>query len=347
MRVEFSDHLRGPAGSRLLVEIGQEHGVGPERILAGTGLTFASLHDRATTVTAGEELRIAQQLRSQLGDVVGMGLAAGRRITVGDFGIWAFAIMSSATIGEAIRIAARYSQLAPGFVSAELGDASDVLVIVLHDEHLPIDVRDLLAERDLAAIAHLDATIGVDLRDVTVHTKFTGRVADELAELFAPATFVRGAATHQLRVPQEVAERRLPMADENTGRICQAECERLLDVHHRRSNLSAVVRAHLARTPASMPPQRQLAAELHLSERSLRRRLKEEGTSYRALREEVTTTIAVELMENVGLSVSEVARRLGYSDASSFTHAFARARGNAPSRHTRGQRALVEPDITR
>ena len=276
-----------------------------------------------------------------------MGVEAGRRVTVGDYGIWAFAIMSSATIGEAIRIASRYSQLAPGFVSAELGDTTDILVVVLRDEHLPIDVRDLLAERDLAAIAHLDAAIGVDLRDVTLHTRFGGRVADELAELFAPATVVRGAATHQLRVPRVVAERRLPMADENTGRICQAECERLLDVHRHRSNLSAVVRAHLARNPAAMPPYRRLAADLHLSERSLRRRLQEEGTSYRALRDEVTTTIAVELMENVGLSVTEVARRLGYSDASSFTHAFARSRGTAPSRHTRSRQSAAELDITR
>ncbi|MFW0149893.1 AraC family transcriptional regulator ligand-binding domain-containing protein [Mycobacterium sp. smrl_JER01] len=337
--MEFWDHLRNAVSSRLLVEVGQERGADPEQVLFGTGLSVDSLRDKSTMVTGSQELQIARQLKALLGDVTGVGLEAGRRVTIGDLGIWAFAIMSSATIGEAIRIAVRFNQLAPAFVAAELGDETGMLVVTLHDDHLPVDVRELLAERDLAAVAQVDAMVGMDLEDVTVLTKFGGPIADELAQMYAPATVVRGSARHQLRIPGAVVERCLPTADESVGRLCQAECERLLDSYRHRSNLSAVVRTLLARKPAAMPSHRQLAQELHLSERSLRRRLHEEGTSYRALREEVTTTIATELMGTVGLSVGEVAHRLGYSDASSFTHAFTRWNGTAPGAHTRKVRS--------
>lgn len=185
-----------------------KRGADPERILLGTGLTVDLLTDRSTVVTLGQELKIAEQLQATLGDLTGVGLEAGRRMTVGDVGIWAFAIMSSATIGEAIRIVLRFNQLAPAFVMAELGDATDMLVVTLHDDHLPVDVREVLAQLDLAAIARMDAAVGIDIEDVVLVTRFTGHIADELARMYRPATLLQGSARHQLRIPRNVAERR-------------------------------------------------------------------------------------------------------------------------------------------
>jgi len=70
---------------------------------------------------------------------------------------------------------------------------------------------------------------------------------------------------------------------------------------------------------------------MHCSTRTLRRRLADEGTSYRVLREEVSAMLALELLQTVGLSVGQVASRLGYSDPVSFTHAFTRWTGTSPS----------------
>ncbi|SIM66750.1 transcriptional regulator [Mycobacteroides abscessus subsp. abscessus] len=74
----------------------------------------------------------------------------------------------------------------------------------------------------------------------------------------------------------------------------------------------------------------QVAASLHIGERTLHRRLAREGTSYRALLDEVRETLARELLRN-GLSVREVSDRLGYSEPAAFTHAYTRWRGMPPS----------------
>jgi AraC-like DNA-binding protein len=65
--------------------------------------------------------------------------------------------------------------------------------------------------------------------------------------------------------------------------------------------------------------------------RTLRRRLDDEGTSYRELVEEVRQTLAQELLKTAGMKMEEVAERLGYSDATSFAHAFRRWKGRSPS----------------
>ncbi|WP_405490332.1 helix-turn-helix transcriptional regulator [Nocardia sp. NBC_00511] len=78
-----------------------------------------------------------------------------------------------------------------------------------------------------------------------------------------------------------------------------------------------------------MPQFATLARELGLSQRTLRRRLLDEQTSYRALVDEVRDTLAMELLATTQLSIEQIAHRLGYSETSAFHHAFTRWH-NAP-----------------
>jgi AraC-like DNA-binding protein len=82
--------------------------------------------------------------------------------------------------------------------------------------------------------------------------------------------------------------------------------------------------------PQAPPSLAEVASMLHLSPRTLRRRLAEEGTSYRTLLDEVRGQLAEELLLNEQLTVEEVAQRLGYAETSSFTHAFRRWTGQGP-----------------
>ena len=74
-----------------------------------------------------------------------------------------------------------------------------------------------------------------------------------------------------------------------------------------------------------------------VGERTLRRRLAEAGTSYRALVDDVRKERALEWLDGPG-SVSRVAQRLGFSDATAFARAFRRWTGIPPHAHVRAQR---------
>lgn len=75
-----------------------------------------------------------------------------------------------------------------------------------------------------------------------------------------------------------------------------------------------------------------IAAQLHVDPRTLRRQLEAEGTSFRELIDEVRATIADELLAVDGLTLADVAGRLGYHDAAGFSRAYRRWTGSSPRR---------------
>jgi AraC-like DNA-binding protein len=80
---------------------------------------------------------------------------------------------------------------------------------------------------------------------------------------------------------------------------------------------------------------------LHMTPRTLHRRLLAEGTSYRALLESVLHTLATEHVKSGHFTMEEIAYRLGYTDLANFRRAFKRWESVPPSayREKKGKRA--------
>jgi AraC-like DNA-binding protein len=135
----------------------------------------------------------------------------------------------------------------------------------------------------------------------------------------------------RLHFPRAMFDEPLPQADPHTLELCMAQCDVLMQRNERRRGITAVVRSKLFRNSGGIPSLPEVAAELDVHPRTLRRQLAEEGTSFRALLNEARSTLAVDLLRNVGLTVEEVSKRLGYTDTSTFCHAFKRWHGVPPS----------------
>lgn len=89
-----------------------------------------------------------------------------------------------------------------------------------------------------------------------------------------------------------------------------------------------------ARDPMDWPDFPALAAEIGLPETSLRRALKQQGASYRELKDQIRQAQAVALLragrEGAGMSVTQIASALGYAEPSAFYRAFRKWRGMTP-----------------
>ena len=79
------------------------------------------------------------------------------------------------------------------------------------------------------------------------------------------------------------------------------------------------------------PNQEVIANSLHMSSRSLQRKLKEETTSFRQLLEDVRKDLAKNYLASSQQSVIEIAYQLGFQDPSNFTRAFKRWFSLSPS----------------
>jgi AraC-like DNA-binding protein len=86
---------------------------------------------------------------------------------------------------------------------------------------------------------------------------------------------------------------------------------------------------------SSGPTLSDVADELCVHPRTLRRRLADEGTSFREVLNEARSAVAVDLLRNVGLTVEEASKRLGYTEVSTFSNAFRRWHGVTPSAYSR------------
>jgi AraC-like DNA-binding protein len=96
------------------------------------------------------------------------------------------------------------------------------------------------------------------------------------------------------------------------------------------------------RDSGRLPKFEALAQASGTSEATLRRRLAEEGTTYREIRESCRRELGLQLLRRPGLSIEEISARLDYCDADAFRRAFHGWFGAPPSRFRRT--ALVRTD---
>lgn len=332
------DFPRSGVTSCHLLDTARAHGIDAAAVLAGTGLTVRKLADPAAEVQAGQELAIVRNLVRLVDDPPAIAVESGLRYSLPSSGILGYALLTSPTFRDAIPIVHRFVTLSSTFLDVSVHETELAVVVALDATRLPADVRGFLLNRDVAAIAHLVPLL-LGARDTGVPIEIDVGTADfPLDVLTLPgltATVEHHAPCALLKIPIELVDRPMPAADPDTAAKCIAQCEELLERRSHRGGLSAQLRARLLEHPAQMPTMAVLARELAVTERTLHRRLAEENISYRALVSEVRETIAVELLGN-GLTVEEVAHRLGYAETAAFTHAFTRWRGHPPSRLSRG-----------
>jgi AraC-like DNA-binding protein len=79
-----------------------------------------------------------------------------------------------------------------------------------------------------------------------------------------------------------------------------------------------------------MPSFEELTALLNMSARTLRRRLEKEGTSYQRIKDNARRDVAISMLSRDGLTVSEVAEQVGFSDPSAFHRSFKKWTGQSP-----------------
>lgn len=86
--------------------------------------------------------------------------------------------------------------------------------------------------------------------------------------------------------------------------------------------------------PASLG-QEEVASRLHMSPRTLHRRLEEEGSSFRAIKEALRRDMALARLTKTRQPIARVAADLGYADTSAFYRAFTGWTGMSPERYRR------------
>lgn len=331
---------RSVASVALLVRFAEEHGIGRDELISQD--VPVPLDDPDAQVDAHVELAVIRGLVRLLGDRPGLGVEVGRRYRVATFGVLGFACLSSPTLRDAVVFALRYLDLSFAFCIPRVTVADGETRMVMDDSRVPADTRAFLVERDLTAIR----TVMGDLLGAPLELRGLDFRAPEPADLriYREEFGLRpnfGRPVNLTVTDAGYLDRPLPQANEQTVAMCEAQCRRLITRRRARVGIAHEVRQRLVSVGGAPAGIDDVARDLAMSVRTLRRRLTEAGTSYRRLLDEVRHALAEELLSTGALSVEDVAIRLGYAEASSFIHAFKRWTGSTPTSVVRGSAVRV------
>ncbi|NBF09974.1 AraC family transcriptional regulator [Pseudomonas sp. Fl4BN1] len=340
--MSIQSFTRGPSSALLLVSFGREKGLSAARLLAGCGLSLEQLQDPNSLLSAAQELRLVSNLLTLLGYPRGLGYEVGARYHFSSYGLFGYGLISSATPADALSLALRFLPLTYAFasISYRLEPGLGVLSFV-EPQVADSSVREFLLQRDMAAAAVLmKEIVGPDFR-LTRFTRSTAcpveRPVGESEQILGLAPEYR-ADSHGLAFDQRFLSRPLPQANPLTVSMCEQMCVQLLERRQAHQGAAALVRQHLDVLPAGCVPDLLSMARLsRTSVRTLKRRLQDEGTSYRQLLAQQRSARALELLGNPGLNLTQIAERLGFSDLSSFSQSFKRWFGVPPSAYRQGR----------
>ncbi|MCH9735042.1 MAG: AraC family transcriptional regulator [Actinomycetia bacterium] len=323
---------RGTEGVRIMVQAGIANGMTAAECLAGSGVTEADLADENSEIWAHQEFDVIRNLMARLGDRPGVGLEVGPHSTLGRAGVIGFLILACPTVREGVESALPFLALSPTHLRFSVETDDEYTYLVADDSELPTDVRAFIVERDLAGLVAAMRGAQLGFAPLWLETTLDTERAAKLAEVWRlpPGDVYPGRRSNRIAVARTFLDQPSPLADANTARLLSRQCAELLGRRLSRVGVAGQVRSRLRHQPGELPSMQTVADELHIDPRTLRRRLADEGTSFRALLDEVRRGLAIELLEE-GTPVAQIAKRLGYAETGNFTHAFKRREGMAPS----------------
>ena len=316
-----------------------ERGVDPASVLAEAGLPADALDgpDRWVPFEAAVRALVAAARRADCPEI---GVLVGQRFSLAQIGLLGELIRNSATVGAGLESYAVHQRLysqgfAPHFDVSD-GQARFGFVVFHPGVHGPAATYDLLLAAAVVAIREL---CGAGWRPEAAYVpRERPRDVGAYREHFRCR--LRFDADHAVIVfPARELERPIAGADPVRLRAVEAEVARQLD-----ANLVPLLyrslRVMLLEGDGRIPA---LAQEFSMHRRTLARRLRLQGTRFRAVLDDVRYEVARGLLLDTGLPVTHIAGSLGYADATAFTRAFRRWSGASPVKWRMHHKAAAEP----
>lgn len=305
-----------------MLQLFKDRGYAVDRILEGTGLTEQELSVADARITYRQRIRQILNV-VHLVDDPGFWLDTPTEVSISDYGLLGYAMMSSATLEQAIQIAAKYHKMAGAMF--ELTFLIDHDKAVLRIDHLLATgvVGQFIAEELFKGITPLiSLLLGEEFRPNEIRLNYDPPAYFSKYQQAFSSRVSFSSTFSEYRFDARLLKKPLAEADANTARICEESCRKLLDQMEIEEDLISRICHQLLSKPGEFPKLEVLAARLPLGERTLRRRLKSLGTSYQKILDDVRRELAIEYLQTTNLSIQDISDLLGYSEVTNFRRAF-------------------------
>lgn len=329
--------------ARQIADLLEARGHPAELILREVGLKRAEVKPPDARIAVTKHVALIEAAAEHLNDPC-FGLHFGAGLDPLDAGAIGFLAANSPTLGDALKNFAKYL--------ATMSEGSRAHLDLKGEQaHWTMGLTDRKAVADRQFYEYLLAAslnicrfaVSRRITPTTVefqHPRSSG--LDEFRRYFgAPVRF--GAMRNMMTLEKSQLSLPCRSADQRLFRIVKAHCDELLAKSRKAKNLQEEV-THLVGSllPTGTATKAHVASSLNMSERTLSRRLAEQGMSFRQIIDEERRRMAFRYLDDPAVRPTQVAYLLGYSEPSAFTHAFRRWTQQSPAEY-RGQNNDVMP----
>jgi AraC-like DNA-binding protein len=266
--------------------------------------------------------------------------------------MYGFAILSSTDFRRTMAFAVEYHQLAAPLVDVQfLERDKDVAWTMAPFPYPQVDshLYKFIVELQLGVHVSLHRDImGQLFRPSELHFAFgRPRGAGKDVEVFdCPVRY--GQPENKLVFDVNWLNSTPKLGNEVTFSELSQLCDRLLSELRLSTGVAGKVREIFLACMGQPTSFELIAGRLRMSPRTLRRKLEQEGTSFRELIDELRAHAAIKYVRDTDLTIEDIAFALGFSDAAAFRHAFRRWTKSAPHEYRRARIDIdVEPAASR
>jgi AraC-like DNA-binding protein len=336
----WAQHRMPGAHALQLVRLVVRWQVSPSELLEGFDVSEAGLAQPGATLPLRTAVALFDRART-LTQEPGLGFYLGLSKRPSGYGYAGFACMSAESFGQAVDLAIRFAPVLTTAISLRLERHGGLASLVV-DEHTDAgSVRDMLLTSALVGLRQVSTDITAGRLKASIDLLIPRPAYYERFASLVPMVRFGQSAN---RLVFDASALALPLTMSDPAAVCLAgeQCERVLEDRGPEGTLLSCVRRALVGREG-FRSLRHVATDLHMSSRTLTRRLADQRTSFSDLVDHERHKKALRLLSTSRLSLDDVSVQLGYSAISNFARAFHRWTGQTPAAYRRQHVQLDRP----
>jgi AraC-like DNA-binding protein len=333
IKVGFGERLHSATKVAALIDALLEEGIPPAEALRGTHLRPDEIHLPTTRISLIQMIEACRNAM-RLSRDPHLAFNVGSSIHLSTYGMYGYAMLCSTDFRRTMEFAVRYHQLATpltNIVFEEKGKCATWAIAPLPHPRIDAPLHQFVTELQIGIhISLMRDVMGASFTPIRIAVTSPGSETRLTQELVGCPVLVDQPAA-QIVLDTEWLDKAPTLGNRVTHAAVLEICDRLLVELGRRCGVAGRVREMLLENIANRPDFETVAKRLRTTERTLRRQLRAEQTSFRELVDELRMQLAIKFLRDTDMTGEDIALAIGFSDAANFRHAFRRWTRESPS----------------
>lgn len=318
---------------QIMADLVESHGGNSHTLIKKAGISRHQDNDPFSFITLAQYDALLREGLATTNNPA-LGLYLGKAIKFSDHGTFAFSALSLPTLWDAMKIGLKFSKLVNQIIDLQLEESKQFHTIRVDTAYFSGELYQTMIEMVMSVFCEILAFMANDdISSIELEFSFNPPAyAEQYQQVFEPSVHFK-KPVNQIRIPKALANKPQPMVNAAVAKKFEQECDELIAKLYKPKTCSQQVYEAMILSRGGFPQLDEIAEQLNISPRTLRRRLQESETSYKRILDEVRLELANRYLATTSLSIGEISELLGYTDQNSFSYAYKQLTGIPPTHY--------------